>query len=228
MYFFCSSSSKTRRIRISLVTQPDAPTILHRQIESLRSMLEYSSIHQRYAYLSFVWNGELHLERSQEYFLKISPAPYTLPGFHVSSIKECESLIVFSCVVPLIDAGVSDLQGSLDTTSILPPDPQTEIVLFVGLPCLGKSTFFRTHFAPAGYVHVNQDTLGSRPKCVRAAEEALEAGKSCVIGPPSTLSGIRVSYILFTWMPYIDNTNRNVQTRKYFLDVAKRLKVPAR
>jgi bifunctional polynucleotide phosphatase/kinase len=39
-------------------------------------------------------------ERSQEYFLKISPAPYTLPGFHVSSIKECESLIVFTCVVP--------------------------------------------------------------------------------------------------------------------------------
>ena len=33
---------------------------------------------------------ETHLERSQEYFLKISPAPYTLPGFHVSSIKECE------------------------------------------------------------------------------------------------------------------------------------------
>ncbi|KAI0278338.1 PNK3P-domain-containing protein [Russula aff. rugulosa BPL654] len=135
----------------------------------------------------FALNVGIQFHTPEEYFLKISPAPYTLPGFQVSSIKEY-------------------LQGSLATTSILPPDPQTEIVLFVGLPCLGKSTFFRTHFAPAGYVHVNQDTLGSRPKCVRAAEEALEAGKSCVI----------------------DNTNRNVQTRKYFLDVAKRLKVPAR
>src|SRR6266852_137640 len=92
--------------------------------------------------------------------------------------------------------GVSDPQGSPTTTSILPPDPHTEIVLFVGLPGLGKSTFFRTHFAPAGYVHVNQDTLGSRPKCVRAAEEALGAGKSCVIGPPSIFSLIRVSSTL--------------------------------
>ena len=89
--------------------------------------------------------------------------------------------------------GVSAPQGSLATTSILPTDPQTEIVLFVGLPGLGKSTFFRKHFAPAGYVQVNQDTLGSRQKCIRAAEEALGAGKSCVIGPPSIFSRIRVS-----------------------------------
>ncbi|KAF8504317.1 polynucleotide kinase 3 phosphatase-domain-containing protein [Russula emetica] len=135
----------------------------------------------------FALNVGIQFYTPEEYFLKISSAPYTLPGFHVSSIKESP-------------------QGSLDTTSILPPDPHTEIVLFVGLPCLGKSTFFRTHFAPAGYVHVNQDTLGSRPKCVKAAEEALGAGKSCVI----------------------DNTNRDVQTRKYYLDVAKRLQVPAR
>ena len=27
---------------------------------------------------------------------------------------------------------------------------------------------------------------------------------------------------------YIDNTNRDVQTRKYYLDIAKRLHVPAR
>ena len=90
---------------------------------------------------------------------------------------------------------VSDPQGSLAAASILPPDPHTEIVLFVGLPGLGKSTFFRTHFAPAGYVQVNQDTLGSRPKCVRAAEEALGAGKSCVIGPSSKFTRIRVSSV---------------------------------
>jgi bifunctional polynucleotide phosphatase/kinase len=132
----------------------------------------------------FALNVGIQFYTPEEYFLKISPASYTLPGFHVSSLKEYS-------------------QGSL---AILPSDPQTEIVLFAGPPCLGKSTFFRTHFASAGYVHVNQDTLGSRPKCLKAAEEALAAGKSCVI----------------------DNTNRDVQTRKYYLDIAKRLQVPAR
>lgn len=27
---------------------------------------------------------------------------------------------------------------------------------------------------------------------------------------------------------FLDNTNRNVQTRKYYLDIAKRLQIPAR
>lgn len=92
---------------------------------------------------------------------------------------------------------------SSPTTAVLPPDPQTEIVVFVGPPCLGKSTFYNTHFASAGYVHVNQDTLGSRPKCVKAAEEALVAGRSCVIGPlPSSLLRVR----LFVYMGCVQTT----------------------
>ena len=47
---------------------------------------------------------------------------------------------------------------------------------------MGKSTLYRKHFGPAGYVHISQDALGSRPKCVKATEEALSKGKSCVIG----------------------------------------------
>lgn len=134
----------------------------------------------------FALNVDVQFYTPEEYFLKIPPAPHALPGFHVSSLRESPN-------------------GS-PVTPVLPPGPRTEIVVFVGPPCLGKSTFYRAHFAPAGYVHVNQDTLGSRPKCVKAAEEALVAGKSCVI----------------------DNTNRDVQTRKYYLDIAKRLQVPAR
>lgn len=57
-----------------------------------------------------------------------------------------------------------------------------EIALFVGFPCLGKSSFYRKHFGPAGYIHINQDTLKSRDKCIKAAEEASKSGKSCVIG----------------------------------------------
>lgn len=76
------------------------------------------------------------------------------------------------------------------TAQIISPSSKPELVLLAGFPCLGKSSFYRKHFAPVGYVHVNQDTLGTRPKCVKAAEEALKAGKSCVIGTPQ---GIRLS-----------------------------------
>jgi len=71
---------------------------------------------------------------------------------------------------------------------------------------LGKSSFYRTHFAPAGYVHVNQDILKTRDKCIKAAREAVEEGKSCVI----------------------DNTNRNAETRKHYVELAKKLNVPIR
>ncbi|EEB87178.1 hypothetical protein MPER_15577, partial [Moniliophthora perniciosa FA553] len=43
-----------------------------------------------------------------------------------------------------------------------------------------------------------KDTLGSRGKCVKAAEEVL------------------------------DNTNRNVSTRKYYIDLGRKFKVPVR
>lgn len=47
---------------------------------------------------------------------------------------------------------------------------------------MGKSTLYRKHFGPAGYEHISQDALGSRPKCLKATEEALAKGKGCVIG----------------------------------------------
>jgi len=79
-------------------------------------------------------------------------------------------------------------------------------VLFVGYPALGKSTFYRKYFEPSGYVHINQDILGSRDKCIKAVETALKAKSSVVV----------------------DNTNRDSKTRKYYIDVAKAYKIPIR
>ncbi|KAI0371828.1 PNK3P-domain-containing protein [Pilatotrama ljubarskyi] len=124
----------------------------------------------------------------EEYFLGLPKAPYTLPGFHVSSLP---------ADLPPIEPAEPPL---------LPAPSAPEVVLFVGYPALGKSSFFRTHFAPAGYVHVNQDTLKTRAKCVKATEQALKDGQSVVV----------------------DNTNRDKATRQYYVNIAKKYKASVR
>ena len=74
-----------------------------------------------------------------------------------------------------------------NTPLLPPPLPNSakrpvELVLFVGYPCLGKSSFYRSHFQQAGYRHVNQDILKRREKCIKVVKEALSAGESCVVG----------------------------------------------
>lgn len=84
--------------------------------------------------------------------------------------------------------------------------PSQEVIIFVGLPASGKSTFARKHFVPAGYVHVNQDTLKTKEKCFKAASEAVAAGKSVVI----------------------DNTNPEPATRAAYIELAKAKGIPVR
>ncbi|KAG6007594.1 hypothetical protein E4U21_005792 [Claviceps maximensis] len=81
-----------------------------------------------------------------------------------------------------------------------------EIILFLGRPGAGKSTFFKRHLRDLGYQRVNQDTLGNLSKCVDRAKDLLAQGKSIVI----------------------DNTNRNIKTREAWITVAKEAKVPIR
>ncbi|KAF9001999.1 polynucleotide kinase 3 phosphatase-domain-containing protein [Cyathus striatus] len=124
----------------------------------------------------------------EEFFLGLSPnTSTTLPGFHPSSLANAPRVTPTS-------------------TPIIPSPRRQEIVLFVGYPCLGKSTFYRHNFFPEGYQHINQDLLKTRDKCVKAVHDALVKGRSCVI----------------------DNTNRNAMTRKLYIDAAKKYDVPVR
>ncbi|KAJ6523631.1 polynucleotide kinase 3'-phosphatase [Mycena capillaripes] len=136
----------------------------------------------------FAMNVGLRFQTPEEYFLGKAPDPnFTLNGFNVSSLP----------ALPLYTPSSSPL---------LPNPPAQELVLFVGYPCLGKTTFFRQYFEPANYLHINQDTLKTRDKCVKAVQEALAAGKKCVV----------------------DNTNRDAFTRQYYINVAAKLGVPVR
>ena len=81
-----------------------------------------------------------------------------------------------------------------------------EVILFIGPPASGKTTFYQKHLQPQGYVHINRDTLGSWQKCIAECEKAIELGKSVVI----------------------DNTNPDVDSRKRYLTVTEKHTIPAR
>lgn len=73
-----------------------------------------------------------------------------------------------------------------------------DMVLFVGPPGAGKSTFYWKYLKPLGYERVNQDilkrfvwpsaaalqclTLDSKDKCLKAAADFLSSGDSVVVG----------------------------------------------
>ncbi|KAG8953997.1 hypothetical protein FRC04_000981 [Tulasnella sp. 424] len=109
----------------------------------------------------------------------------------------------------LIKCGVFELAPLFTPTStpLIPANPiKPEIVLFVGYPAAGKTSFYKRHFAPAGYVHVNQDTLKTKPKCLAAVREAIANGQSCVV----------------------DNTNRDLATRADYHKIARERNVSIR
>ena len=81
-----------------------------------------------------------------------------------------------------------------------------ELVLFIGCPASGKSTYARKHFLPHNYTHINQDTLKSKERCIKQAKLALASGRSVVV----------------------DNTNPAVETRAQYIRLAAQQRVPVR
>jgi bifunctional polynucleotide phosphatase/kinase len=81
-----------------------------------------------------------------------------------------------------------------------------ELVVLVGFPGCGKSTFCRKFLIPHEYVWVNQDTLHCADRCARECRKALSQGKSVVV----------------------DNTNPSKDHRNMYGRIAAEKKVPAR
>jgi len=136
----------------------------------------------------FAANLSIPFYTPEEYFLCSNKAPFTWGEFIPMDIDPSKSLL--------------DPAGACITV-----DSQ-EIILFVGPPASGKSTFYKKHLQPKGYIHVNRDTLGSIKKCVAECEKALQhSGNSHVV---------------------IDNTNPDPDTRKHYLNLGKTYKTPVR
>ncbi|XP_066299427.1 bifunctional polynucleotide phosphatase/kinase-like [Branchiostoma lanceolatum] len=81
-----------------------------------------------------------------------------------------------------------------------------EVVVLVGPPAGGKSTFCKRHLAAHGYTAINRDTLKTQAKCQQVTKDALKSGKSVVI----------------------DNTNSSKAVRAEYIAIAKKAGVPVR
>ncbi|PVH94624.1 PNK3P-domain-containing protein [Periconia macrospinosa] len=81
-----------------------------------------------------------------------------------------------------------------------------DIVLLVGSPGAGKSSFYWRHLQPLGYGRVNQDILKTREKCLKAASALLEERTGVVV----------------------DNTNADIATRADWITLSKEFKIPIR
>lgn len=96
---------------------------------------------------------------------------------------------------------------SPSSTPLLPDPGTCEVILFCGFPASGKSSFAQKHILSTGcYEYVNQDTLKSREKCIKAVEASLRASKAVVV----------------------DNTNPDKATRAPYIEIAKKHNVPIR
>ncbi|CAO4375352.1 unnamed protein product [Caenorhabditis nigoni] len=81
-----------------------------------------------------------------------------------------------------------------------------EIIVMVGFPGSGKSTFARWLAEQNGYKIINRDTLGTWQKCVATARSHLKNGDSLII----------------------DNTSPDKESRQRYVDIAKELGIGCR
>ncbi|XP_066484403.1 bifunctional polynucleotide phosphatase/kinase isoform X2 [Tiliqua scincoides] len=134
----------------------------------------------------FALNAGLPFHTPEEYFLGWKEAPFVLPNFDPRALDP--------------KAQLYDPPDACLTCS------SPELVVAVGFPAAGKSTFLKRHLVSAGYAYANRDTLGSWQKCVASCQAALQAGKSVAI----------------------DNTNPDLESRSRYTECAKEAGVPCR
>lgn len=106
------------------------------------------------------FNAGVDFHTPEEFFLSQAKRAYFLPGLDVQSIPRTPSIFPSNTSLILREAGV-------------------EIIVMMGMPCIGKTSFYQRHLENFGYVRIHEKT---RQGSVKAAELAVKAGRSCTIG----------------------------------------------
>jgi len=128
---------------------------------------------------TFAYNIGIDFKTPEEFFLDEAPTK----KFNWGSMDPAAYL------KDIEQKDVKEFEGSSITS-----DSQ-EMLIFVGMPASGKSSFAKKHLEPKGYVWINRDTLKTPAKCLKGAEAALEDGKSVVIDNTSPTTADRAQYI---------------------------------
>ena len=123
----------------------------------------------------FASNIKLTFHTPEEYFLHETPCKFSWSSVDPHSI-------------PTID---------IDNDKIYAKKHQ-EMIIMVGKPASGKSSFAERYFVSNNYVRVNRDTLKTIPKCKKLVRESLDEGLSVII----------------------DNTNGSRKQRSEFIELA--------
>ena len=135
----------------------------------------------------FAHNLNLNFATPEEYFLRQRPAPFEWRGINPDQLlTEAKALRPF--------------EGSAITKSA------QEMIIFVGFPASGKSTFAREKLVSNGYEWINRDTLKTSSKCLKATRELLDEGKSVIIDNTNPSDSARAAYLT-------EAKNRNIPVR---------------
>ncbi|KJH51849.1 DNA 3'-phosphatase [Dictyocaulus viviparus] len=136
----------------------------------------------------FAANVGVTFQTPEEFFLRrMTPEPWGPPLFDPSGYIVAKKSLLEPEDAPL-------------------PSATTEMIVIVGFPGSGKSTFARKLEKDYGYMVVNRDTLGSWQKCLEHAKVHLRSGKSVIV----------------------DNTNPNKETRNRYTALAREMNIPCR
>jgi len=128
---------------------------------------------------TFASNVGVTFKTPEEYFFNEDPAPFEWES--QEPIKFLESM-------------QKDLELMVGGKNPVPAKEQ-EMIVLVGRPASGKSTFAKKHVVPHGYVHVNQDTFKTKEKCIKIARESVESGKSVIIDNTNPTADVRSNYV---------------------------------